>query len=53
LELRAAVGLARLLRATGRRAAAREALAPVYGWFSGGFATAALAEAKALLDAPV
>jgi tetratricopeptide (TPR) repeat protein len=53
LELRAAVGLARLLRATGRRAAAREALAPVYGWFSEGFATAALVEAKALLDAPV
>jgi predicted ATPase len=49
LELRAAVSLARLWGEQGRRAAAREVLAPVYGWFTEGFGTADLKEAKALL----
>jgi predicted ATPase len=48
-ELRAAVSLARLHRDQGRRAEARDLLAPVYGWFSEGFATPDLKEAKALL----
>jgi predicted ATPase len=50
-ELRAAVSLARLRRDQGRRTEARDFLAPVYGWFTEGFDTAALKEAKALLDA--
>ena len=50
LELRAAVSLARLRRDQGRRAEARDLLAPVYGWFTEGFDTADLKEAKALLD---
>ena len=50
-ELRAAVSLARLRRDQGRRAEARDLLAPVYGWFSEGFATPDLKEAKALLGA--
>jgi predicted ATPase len=49
-ELRAAVGLARLRRDQGRDAEARDLLAPVYGWFTEGFDTADLKEAKALLD---
>jgi predicted ATPase len=49
-ELRAAVSLARLRRDQGRRAEARDFLAPVYGWFTEGFATPDLKEAKALLD---
>jgi class 3 adenylate cyclase/predicted ATPase len=49
-ELRAAVSLARLRRDQGRRAEARELLALVYGWFTEGFATLDLKEAKALLD---
>jgi predicted ATPase len=49
-ELRAAVSLARLRRDQGRRAEARDLLAPVYGWFTEGFATPDLKEAKALLD---
>jgi predicted ATPase len=49
-ELRAAVNLARLRRDHGRRAEARDLLAPVYGWFTEGFDTADLKEAKALLD---
>jgi len=49
-ELRAAASLARLWRDQGRRAAARDLLAPVYGWFTEGFATPDLKEAKALLD---
>jgi predicted ATPase len=49
-ELRAATSLARLWRDQGKRAAARELLAPVYGWFTEGFGTADLIEAKALLD---
>ena len=50
-ELRAAVSLARLRRDQRRRADARGLLAPVYGWFTEGFATPDLREAKALLDA--
>jgi predicted ATPase len=49
-ELRAAASLAQLWRGQGRRAAARDLLAPVYGWFTEGFATPDLKEAKALLD---
>jgi class 3 adenylate cyclase/predicted ATPase len=49
-ELRAVASLARLWRDQGRRAAARDLLAPVYGWFTEGFATPDLKEAKALLD---
>jgi predicted ATPase len=50
LELRAAADLARLWGEQGRRAQALELLAPVYGWFTEGFGTADLKEAKALLD---
>src|SRR5262249_19242111 len=50
LELRAAMSLARLWQQRGRRAEARELLAPVYGWFTEGFDTADLQEAKALLE---
>ena len=49
-ELRAAMSLARLWQRQGKRAEARELLAPVYGWFTEGFDTADLQEAKALLD---
>ena len=49
-ELRAAVSLARLRRDQGRRAEARELLAPVYGWFTEGFDTPDLKDAKALLQ---
>ena len=49
-ELRAAVSLARLRRAQGRRAEARGLLAPVYSWFTEGFETQDLKQAKALLD---
>ena len=49
-ELRAAVSLARLRRAQGHRAEARDLLAPVYGWFTEGFDTTDLNEARALLD---
>jgi DNA-binding winged helix-turn-helix (wHTH) protein/predicted ATPase len=49
-ELRAAVSLARLRRDQGRRAEARVLLAPVYGWFTEGFDTPDLKEARALLD---
>jgi tetratricopeptide (TPR) repeat protein len=50
-ELRAATSLARLWGEQGRRAEARDLLAPVYGWFTEGFDTADLKDAKALLDA--
>jgi predicted ATPase len=50
LELRAAMSLARLWHHQGKRAAAHELLAPVYGWFTEGFDTADLTEAKALLE---
>jgi predicted ATPase len=49
-ELRAAVNLARLRRDQGRRAEARDIVAPVYGWFTEGFDTPDLKDAKALLD---
>jgi len=49
-ELRAAVSLARLWRDQGRPTEARDLLAPVYGWFTEGFATPDLKKAKALLD---
>ena len=49
-ELRAAASLARLWRDQGRCAAARDLLAPVYGWFTEGFATPDLKAAKMLLD---
>ena len=49
-ELRAATSLARLWGEQGRRVEARELLAPVYGWFTEGFGTADLKEAKVLLD---
>ena len=50
LELRSAMSLARLWQQQGRQAEARALLAPVYGWFTEGFDTADLQEAKALLD---
>jgi class 3 adenylate cyclase/predicted ATPase len=49
-ELRAATSLARLRREQGRRAEARDLLAPVHGWFTEGFDTPDLKDAKALLD---
>jgi class 3 adenylate cyclase/predicted ATPase len=49
-ELRAAMSLAQLRRDRSRRAEARDLLAPVYGWFTEGFDTPDLKEAKALLD---
>jgi predicted ATPase len=49
-ELRAAVSLARLWEEQGRSAEARDLLAPVCDWFTEGFDTADLKEAKALLD---
>jgi predicted ATPase len=48
-ELRAAASLAQLWRDQGRRAAAHDLLAPVYGWFTEGFDTKDLKDAKALL----
>jgi predicted ATPase len=50
LELRAAMSLARLGQQQGKRTEARELLAPIYGWFTEGFDTADLQEAKALLE---
>ena len=49
-ELRAAISMARLWRDQGKRDEARELLAPVYRWFTEGFDTLDLKEAKALLD---
>jgi class 3 adenylate cyclase/predicted ATPase len=49
-ELRAAMSMARLWRDLGKRDQARELLAPVYGWFTEGFDTPDLKQAKALLD---
>jgi predicted ATPase len=49
-ELRAAMSLTRLWRDQGKVQQARELLAPVYGWFTEGFDTRDLKEAKALLD---
>ena len=50
LQLRASTSLARLWRDQGRRAEAHDLLAPIYGWFTEGFDTPVLKEAKALLD---
>ena len=50
LLLRVANDLARLWRDQGKREEARELLAPVYGWFTEGFDTGDLKEAKAVLD---
>jgi predicted ATPase len=49
-ELRAATSLARLWRDQGKRAEASDLLAPIYGWFTEGFDTPVLQDAKALLD---
>ena len=51
LELRAAMSLSRLWRQQGKHREAYELLAPIYGWFTEGFDTADLQEAKALLEA--
>jgi predicted ATPase len=48
--VRAAASFARLRRDQGRRVEARNLLAPIYGWFTEGFDTPDLREAKALLD---
>jgi predicted ATPase len=50
LELRAAMSLSRLWQQQGKRTEAYELLAPIYGWFTEGFDTADLQEAKALLE---
>jgi predicted ATPase len=50
LELRAAMSLARLWQQQGKQAEAQTLLAPIYGWFTEGFDTADLQEAKALLE---
>jgi predicted ATPase len=50
LELRAAMSLSRLWQHQGKGAAAHELLAPLYGWFTEGFDTADLQDAKALLE---
>jgi class 3 adenylate cyclase/predicted ATPase len=50
LELRAAMSMARLLCVQGKKAPARDILAPVYGWFTEGFDTLDLREAKRLFD---
>jgi predicted ATPase len=49
-ELRAAMSLARVWQQQGRRAEARDLLAPIYGWCTEGFDTADLQEAKVLLE---
>jgi predicted ATPase len=49
-ELRAAMSMARLWRDQGKRDEARDLLAPVYGWFTEGFGTLDLKEAKNLID---
>jgi class 3 adenylate cyclase/predicted ATPase len=51
LELRAAMSLARLWQQQGKQAEARALLAPIYGWFTEGFDTADLQEAKTLMEA--
>ena len=50
LELRAALDLSRLWQQQGKQAEARELLTPIYGWFTEGFDTADLQDAKALLE---
>jgi predicted ATPase len=49
-ELRASTSLARLWRDQGKRTEAHDLLAPIYGWFTEGFDTPDLKEAKALLE---
>jgi predicted ATPase len=49
-ELRAAMSMARLWRDQGKRQQAHDLLAPVYGWFTEGFDTLDLKEAKTLLE---
>ena len=49
-ELRSAMSMARLWRDQGKREEARDLLAPVYGWFTEGFDTLDLKEAKVLLE---
>jgi predicted ATPase len=51
LELRADMSLARLWQQQGKHADARQLLAPIYGWFTEGFDTTDLQDAKALLEA--
>jgi predicted ATPase len=51
LELRATLSLSRLWQQQGKREAAQQVLAPVYGWFTEGLDTADLQAAKALLEA--
>jgi predicted ATPase len=51
LELRASMSLSRLWQHQGKHAAAYELLAPIYAWFTEGFDTADLQEARALLEA--
>ena len=50
LELRAALGIARLWQKQGKQTEARELLSEVYGWFTEGFDTTDLIDAKALLE---
>jgi predicted ATPase len=50
LELRAAMSLCRLWQQQGKGAEARQLLAEIYGWFTEGFDTADLQEARALLE---
>jgi predicted ATPase len=50
-ELRASMSMARLWRDQGKRHEARDLLAPVYGWFTEGYDTLDLKQAKVLLDA--
>jgi predicted ATPase len=50
LELRAAMSLSRLWQQQGKRQAAHDLLAPIYDWFTEGFDTADLQEARALLE---
>jgi hypothetical protein len=50
MALRASASLARLRRDQGRHAEARDLLAPIYGWFTEGFDTPDMQEAKGLLE---
>jgi predicted ATPase len=50
LELWAAMSLSRLWQRQSKRTAARELLAPIYGWFTEGFGTPDLQDARALLE---
>ena len=50
LELRAAMSLSRLWQRQGKKAEARQLLGDIYGWFTEGFDTADLKQAKALLE---